>query len=206
MADKADRTLQTDEIMFYLFRHMVTTPNARRTKESLDNYSDHLVSRIHKVCLRKSVDVMTLRFLIADQIPEHLLSQNVFFMPNLSRGAGFTGYSSAPIINALHRYEGLPRHDDYSKANAVTRKQCLALIRVTNALLDYADIKNTPIVRNNETSEHWISDERLARLIMDNHARAGRIIKSISESRRGDYGYIEAVLAGKNVTLTDGML
>jgi hypothetical protein len=136
------------------------------------------------------------------------MSQSIWFMSKAFKNDGiFNEYGSAAIINALYRYEGLPKFDDYSHAPAKVRNQCLGIVKVANALLDYAEKESRPF-RDESLSpaEEWITDDRLVKFLLADPKNANRVIKVIKEYKRGDFGFIEAKLNGGNVTLSSGAI
>lgn len=181
-------------------------------KEVLQSYSEEMVERIHRILTKprnaltrgKSylasgfVDILMLG------LSETKLNEFLGFAPRLASDHGF----SLTMISGLHHYTGLEQHEDYSTASKTVQLQCLSLIRVATAMMEYVGA-SAPLAHEYllvSYPERWISDERISSMILTDPNMEKMIISIVKEHERADFGLIEALLHDGNLPMSAGTL
>lgn len=164
-------------------------------QDHLCDYSDELIDQI--VQLRKSHDPIyyaTLQGMFDQGASEASVRDILFFTPLTQMDSRFSGWH----IRNLHTYKDLPSYDCYSQAPEAVRDQCIALLTVTHAVIEYN--QNSDALPLNEFA---LRDERLVQLVLEHPHRADSIAAAIKERGSVDFDLISTVTAD---ALSDGML
>lgn len=176
---------------------------------TLESYSPEFLVTV-EAALQELETVTTAALLIQAGDPQHLVSEAITFLPQVKM-LGF--YEAVRVVQSLHGgfYPDLPKRDDYSIAEAQIQSQCVALLKVTLAMQQKTDDRNTSmrmvdVGESNFDRVAIMSDQRMIALVLERPQDADLIVDTITNRRTGDFGVIHAVLNSEAIALSGGTL
>lgn len=175
--------------------------------ETLRGYSDGMLSRLDNGMYSDSSDLDLVDQLISDGEKEAGISEALFFLKTVqTRQLSFV----LNAVQGLHITSQLPEYADYSTADEMTIRQCIALVSVTVALMDSqgtelatSHLVHKPMQPRFATA---VGDEGLVQLVMDHPDDHERIVRVIYERNTASVSVIAEVLNAAAPSLSDGSL
>ena len=182
-----------------------------RIRENLLGYSDEMLTRLHDSIGTEGGELDLIGFLITDGDGESEtgIRECLYFIEQVHHTETYPAVV-CNMVQGLHLTPALPDHDDYSSADDLTRRQCIALIHVLTALMSTGvrdgskDPQKHKVVGNRLAS--FINNDALVRLVMDRADDYPRIMQAIVQRKTANPEVILQVLNAPSPTLSDGLL
>lgn len=182
-----------------------------RIRDNLLRYSDEMLTRLHESIGTEGGELDLIGFLITDGDGESEtgVRECLYFMEQVNDEEAYPAVV-CNMVQGLHLTSALPDRDDYSTADDLTRRQCVALIHVLITLMSTGvrdggkDPQKHKVVGNRLAS--FINDDALVRLVMERAADYERIRQTIKQRKTANPEVILQVLNAPSPTLSDGLL
>ena len=182
-----------------------------RIRDNLLRYSDEMLTRLHESIGIEGGELDLIGFLITDGDGESEtgVRECLYFMEQVNDEEAYPAVV-CNMVQGLHLTSALPDRDDYSTADDLTRRQCVALIHVLITLMSTGvrdggkDPQKHKVVGNRLAS--FINDDALVRLVMERAADYERIRQTIKQRKTANPEVILQVLNAPSPTLSDGLL
>jgi hypothetical protein len=180
-----------------------------RIRENLLGYSEGMLTLLQGSIGVSGGPLDLIGFLIYDEEEEPAIREALYF---LEQCASTNSYPAVlcNLIQGLHQTDALPDCEDYSQADDLTRRQCIALINVllclmqTGVWVNGSDPQKHRVIGKRFSS--FISNEELVRLIMDRPDDYPRIVQAIRQRKNATPAVIAEVLDSPAPSLSDGAL
>lgn len=180
-----------------------------RIRENLLGYSDAMLTLLQDSIGVEGGALDLIGFLVYDEEKETGVNETLTFLQRLNDIDSYPAVM-CNIIQGLHHTAALPRYEDYSTADELTQRQCLALIHVMVALMktgvrdNGADPQKHRVIGKRFAS--YIGNDELVRLVINHPDQYPRIVEAIRQRKTASPAVIAAVLDAPTPSLSDGAL
>lgn len=204
-APDADRFLEENFTLISEMTFLATKAEKTILRSNLRRYRRDFQQELHGM-LTQEDEVM------ATAIAAHVLNNDretfirecASFLPELDVDDLEYG---ATLVSSLHEHHQLPSASDYSGVDGRMRSQCLALMSTVAAVETFSTGNPELDYRTRHgVLTPTLTDDALAKAVIDDPEAAPEIIKVIREYRMGNYAAVRAVLHGANSSMALGAL
>lgn len=196
-----------------LLTHVAATTNIddpgilNETRDIIGKYQADLVAQLVEAISDETLPY-NVSVLISYGEDSNYIREALCFYPHIKTKSA---YLADVFLKSLRHYPQLPNVPDYSSADELTRKQCIAIMIATDIIHSRMAIRDrvsflTPKHSPAGDAVQMITGNGLVELLMDKPDDAHRIAEIIVTRATGDAELIKSILNHETPVLADGIL